>query len=131
MPGDHGADELLLGFARALRAAGVQVTADRERTYLEAVAEVGLQDQAATYWAGRATLCCSPADLERYDQVYAAWFGDASAPPVRRHDARAGPSRSPTWRRVAAPGASRARMRTSSEPWPARPRCCGTATSPS
>ena len=75
MPGEHGADELLLGFARALRAGGVQVTADRERTYLEAVAEVGLQDQSATYWAGRATLCCSPADLERYDQVYAAWFG--------------------------------------------------------
>src|SRR5512134_4034 len=75
MPGAHGPDELLLGFARALRAAGLHVTADRERTYLEAVAEVGLEDQAATYWAGRATLCSSPSDLERYDQVYAAWFG--------------------------------------------------------
>ena len=75
MPGAHGADEVLLGFARALRASGVQVTADRERTYLQAVAEVGLQDREATYCAGRATLCSSPADLERYDQVYAAWFG--------------------------------------------------------
>ncbi len=71
----HGADEILLGFARALRAAGVAVTADRERTYLEAVAEVGLGEQARAYWAGRATLCASPADLERFDQVYAAWFG--------------------------------------------------------
>jgi uncharacterized protein len=89
MPGVHGADEVLLGFARALRAAGVQVTADRERTYLESVAEVGLQDREATYWAGRATLCSSPADLERYDQVYAAWFGGrlgrAGAAPRQPH----------------------------------------------
>ena len=68
-------EEVLLGFARALRAAGVAVTADRERTYLEAVAAVGIGDQPAVYHAGRATLCASPADLERYDQVFAAWFG--------------------------------------------------------
>ena len=68
-------EEVLLGFARALRAAGVVVTADRERTYLEAVAAVGIGDQPAVYHAGRATLCASPADLERYDQVFAAWFG--------------------------------------------------------
>ena len=71
-------EEVLLGFARALRAAGVAVTADRERTYLEAVAAVGIGDQPAVYHAGRATLCASPADLERYDQVYAAWFGGAA-----------------------------------------------------
>ena len=68
-------EEVLLGFARALRAAGVGVTAERERTYLEAVAEVGLADPVGSYVAGRATLCASPADLERYDLVYAAWFG--------------------------------------------------------
>jgi uncharacterized protein with von Willebrand factor type A (vWA) domain len=72
-------EEVLLGFARALRAAGVHVTADRERTYLEAVAAVGLDDQAATYHAGRATLCSSPADLERYDLVYVEWFGGTRA----------------------------------------------------
>ncbi len=71
----HAPDEVLLGFARGLRAAGVPVTADRERTYLKAVACVGLDEQLGTYLAGRATLCSSPADLERYDQVYAAWFG--------------------------------------------------------
>ena len=70
----HPPEEILLGFARALRAAGVPVTADREQAYLTAVAEVGLDDQAATYWAGRATLCASPTDLARYDQVYTAWF---------------------------------------------------------
>ena len=72
-------EELLLGFARALRAAGVAVTADRERTYLEAVAAVGLDDQPAVYHAGRATLCASPADLERHDLVYAAWFSGQRA----------------------------------------------------
>ena len=72
-------EEVLLGFARALRAAGVAVTADRERTYLEAVAAVGLDDQPAVYFAGRATLCASPADLERYDLVYAAWFSGQRA----------------------------------------------------
>jgi uncharacterized protein with von Willebrand factor type A (vWA) domain len=83
----HGADEILLGFARALRAAGVNVTADRERTYLDAVEAVGLGDQSGAYVAGRATLCGSPADLERYDQVYAAWFGLERAGTRPRRDA--------------------------------------------
>ncbi len=86
---------MLLGFARALRAAGVAVTADRERTYLEAVAAVGLDDQPAVYFAGRATLCASPADLERYDLVYTAWFsgqraGTKDRPPLPNLVAQAG-----------------------------------------
>ena len=67
-------DALLLGFARALRAAGLPVTADREAGYLRAVAVVGLDDERATYWAGRATLCSGPDDTERYDSVFHAWF---------------------------------------------------------
>src|SRR5690242_21230820 len=84
----HDADELLLGFARALRAAGVPVTQDRTRSYLEAVSLVGLDDQRATYWAGRATLCSAPDDLERYDQVFTAWFlsGDDKAVARRTGD---------------------------------------------
>ena len=80
-------DALLLGFARALRAAGLPVTADRESTYLLAVATVGMSDRAATYWAGRATLCSGPEDIERYDQVFTGWFGGerglTSVPPER------------------------------------------------
>jgi hypothetical protein len=68
------ADVLLVGFARALRAAGVPVTQDRTRAYLEATAIVGLDDQPSTYWAGRATLCSGPDDLDRYDQVFTSWF---------------------------------------------------------
>lgn len=67
-------DALLLGFAHALRAAGVSVTADREATYLAAVAEVGIGDERATYWAGRATLTGGPDDVERYDKLFHAWF---------------------------------------------------------
>jgi len=67
-------DEILLGFTRALRAAGVPVTQDRAHGFLAAVAIVGLDDATATYVAGRATLCASPDDLARYDQVYEAYF---------------------------------------------------------
>ena len=70
----HQPDEVLLGFARALRAAGVPVTQDRAQGFLEAVALVGLGDARATYDAGRATLCASPDDLARYDQVHEAYF---------------------------------------------------------
>lgn len=72
-------DEVLLAFARALRAAGVPVTADRERTFLLAASTVGLGDVSAVRVAGRATLCASPQDLARFDRVYAAWFGGQTA----------------------------------------------------
>ncbi len=80
----HGADEVLLGFARALRAAGVPVTQDRAHGFLEAVALVGLDDQRATYVAGRATLCAGPDDLARYDQVFEAWFNARDGLPRTR-----------------------------------------------
>ncbi len=70
----HAPDELLLGFTRALRAAGLVVTADRSQTFLLAVATLDLGDRWSTYWAGRATLCTGPEDFEAYDQVFSAWF---------------------------------------------------------
>src|SRR4051794_21246676 len=69
-----GADEILLGFTRALRAAGVPVTQDRAQGFLAATAVLGLGDQRATYLPGRATLCAGPDDLERYAQVFDAYF---------------------------------------------------------
>lgn len=74
------AEEILLGFTAALRAAGLPVTSDRSQGFLAAVAEVGVDDRRATYAAGRATLCGSPDDLARYDQVFAAWFGGEPLP---------------------------------------------------
>ncbi|MCW2813150.1 MAG: hypothetical protein JWN84_605 [Nocardioides sp.] len=83
-------DEVLLGFTRALRAAGVGVTHDRSAGFLEATALVGLHSRAATYAAGRATLCSTPDDLLRYDQVFEAYFDardglprEKPAPPSR------------------------------------------------
>ncbi len=80
----RSADEVLLGFARALRAAGVAVTQDRAQGFLAAVAAVGADQRRTTYWAGRATLCGSPDDLARYDQVFAAWFDPRDGLPVAR-----------------------------------------------
>ncbi len=80
----HTPVELLLGFTRALRAAGVPVTPDRAQSYLRAVATVGLDDRRATYWAGRATLCSGPDDLDRYDRVYDSWFFAQEPASVRR-----------------------------------------------
>ncbi|ANS77702.1 carbon monoxide dehydrogenase E protein [Serinicoccus hydrothermalis] len=70
-----GIGQTLGGFARACRAAGLPVTADRERTFLRACAATGLGDRRGVYWAGRATLTASPADLAAYDQVFTGWFG--------------------------------------------------------
>ncbi|WP_051570923.1 vWA domain-containing protein [Cryptosporangium arvum] len=78
------ADEILLGFTVALRAAGVPVTHDRASAFLEAASLAGAGEARATYYAGRATLCGSPADLERYDQVYEAYFDPRAGLPRRR-----------------------------------------------
>lgn len=82
-------DRVLLGFTRALAAAGVAVTPDRTQTYLAAAASLGAGDPRAVARAGRATLCASLEDLDRHDQVFAAWFGEehprtrpSTAPPV-------------------------------------------------
>ncbi len=66
----------LLGFARALRSAGVAVTQDRSQVFLSAVSRVGLADPQQVYWAGRATLCSCPEDLPVFDKVFWAWFAD-------------------------------------------------------
>lgn len=71
----HEPVEIMLGFTRALRSAGMHVTHDRATAFLEASALVGADDPHATFRAGRATLCTSPDDLERYAHVFEAWFG--------------------------------------------------------
>ncbi|MGZ4626205.1 MAG: vWA domain-containing protein [Kineosporiaceae bacterium] len=65
----------LAGFARALRAAGLPVTADRTHAFVRACALAGAGRPARVYWAGRATLCSDPEQTPRYDQVFEEWFG--------------------------------------------------------
>lgn len=79
----HPPEEILLGFARALRSAGVGVTQDRAGSFLTATALVGFDDADAVYFAGQATLCAGPDDLDRYDQVFAGWFGGMEELPRR------------------------------------------------
>jgi uncharacterized protein with von Willebrand factor type A (vWA) domain len=84
----HAADEILAAFAAALRSAGIAVTPDRTQSFLRAAEVVGAGDRLAVYWAGRATLCSSLDDLERYDQVFESWFsGSAPRGGARRRPA--------------------------------------------
>ncbi len=85
----HQPDEVLLAFTRALRAGGVPVTHDRSATFLQAAARVGLERPRELRWAGRATLCASPDDLDRFDELWDAWFEDPAdgAHPLRRREA--------------------------------------------
>ena len=80
-------DELLLGFARALRVAGLPVTSDRAQTFLVAAAAVGLDDRRATFLAGRATLCGSQEEYAVFEQVFSAWF-------LEEHPVAGAPNRS-------------------------------------
>ncbi|HJQ46533.1 MAG TPA: VWA domain-containing protein [Amycolatopsis sp.] len=69
----------LVGFATALREAGVPAGPQRVQAYLDAVARVDVGDVGQLYWAGRVTLCADPDDLPRYDDAFAQWF--AAEPP--------------------------------------------------
>jgi uncharacterized protein len=80
----RGGDEILLAFARALRAGGVPVTQDRAHDFLTAAALLGADDPAAVRVAGRSTLCAGPDDLARFDQVFEAFFDDRHGPPRQR-----------------------------------------------
>jgi uncharacterized protein len=69
------ATEMLTGFARTLRHAGVDATPDRVQAMLAAADALGMGEQDTAYWAGRLTLCAEPDDLPVYDAAFAAYFG--------------------------------------------------------
>jgi uncharacterized protein with von Willebrand factor type A (vWA) domain len=83
--------EVLMGFARTLRQAGVPATPDRVQAMVAALGHLDVLDPASVYWAGRCTLCGEPDDLRIYDAAFAAYFAGeqprrpgASAPPGRQ-----------------------------------------------
>lgn len=90
----RGVDEVLLGFARMLRIAGVDVSPDRVQSMIEALAHLDVLDEDSVYWAGRLTLCSSPEDLPKYDAGFAAYFGGEVPKPS--------PAQQPQHRRVEA-----------------------------
>lgn len=86
MTADHRAPadavDTVVGFARTLRAAGVDATPGRLHALVEALAVLEPTRYADLYWAGRASLCATRDDVERYDRVFAAYF-DGEAPHER------------------------------------------------
>jgi len=73
-------DEMLVAFARAVRHSGVAVTADRTQEFLLATSLAGAGERHGVFWAGCATLCSSPQDLERYAAAFRAWFSPEGSP---------------------------------------------------
>ena len=90
----RGGDEILLAFARALRAAGVPVTQDRAQGFLAAASVLDLADERGTWVAGRSTLCGSPDDLDRFDAVFEAFFNARDGLPRTRPVPSVTPSQS-------------------------------------
>jgi uncharacterized protein len=68
--------QTMVGFARTLRAAGVDASTDRVQALLAALSELDVTDGRDAYWAGRLTMCAGPLDVERYNAAFAAYFGN-------------------------------------------------------
>lgn len=69
-----GADRVVTGFARALRAQGVSVPTGSVVVFAQALHLVGLDRQSGVYWAGRATLVRREEDVPVYDRVFASYW---------------------------------------------------------
>lgn len=63
-----------VGFARALRAAGIDADPSRVHAFVAALDRLRPELLRDVYWAGRVTLCSGPDDLDRYDRVFDAFF---------------------------------------------------------
>ena len=122
-----------VGFALRSAHAGVPVTGrPRSRRSSSGRRTLDVGNRGDVYWAGRATLCAGPDDLARYDAVFAAWFsGERPARRGGRVASAATSARSRPRPIGDDSGAEPARTRCSRSVASARPRCCGTATSPS
>src|SRR5262245_63138958 len=67
---------MAVGFARVLRAAGLDIPVGATTLFAQALARVGIGARSAVYWAGRATLVKQPEDLDAYDRAFDAyWLG--------------------------------------------------------
>ncbi|MGH8892344.1 MAG: vWA domain-containing protein [Actinomycetes bacterium] len=80
---DGDATPVLVGFARTLRAAGVQASPERVHQTVAALTCLDPGRRRDIYWAGRLTLCSGPDDIDRYDRAFAAYFSGQEAPPLR------------------------------------------------
>ena len=102
---DSDVTATLVGFARTLRAAGVDASPERVQAMVTATAHLDVSNRVDVYWAGRFTLCGSPDDIDRYDRAFLAYFAGEIAPPMTRM------SPVQVVRPIALPGTERERSR--------------------
>jgi uncharacterized protein with von Willebrand factor type A (vWA) domain len=72
-------EQIVAGFVRALRSAGLSVPTGSAVTFAQALGLIGLSDPTRVYWAGRATLVRRPEDIEHYDRTFASYWTDAAS----------------------------------------------------
>ncbi len=72
--------EVLVGFSRELRTAGLTAGTGDVLAYCSAMAALDPSDLLDLYWAGRATLISRRDDIAVYDRVFRRYFLDEGAP---------------------------------------------------
>jgi uncharacterized protein with von Willebrand factor type A (vWA) domain len=75
-------NDLALGLTGALRADGMDLPVGRVLSLAAALDEVGVGQRSAAYWAARATLVSDPAEIDRFDRVFAAFWEGRTATPT-------------------------------------------------
>jgi uncharacterized protein with von Willebrand factor type A (vWA) domain len=76
VPEPHDATGTVVGLARTLRSAGVDASPDRVQAMVTALAVLDPARRSDVYWAGRLSMCATHDDIEVYDRVFTAYFGD-------------------------------------------------------
>jgi len=74
VPEDSPLAPVLVGFARALRAAGITVGTGDVLTYFSAMSPLDPSDLVDLYWAGRTTLVSRRDDIPAYNEVFRRYF---------------------------------------------------------
>ncbi len=69
-----GVDRMAAAFATTLRRLGVPVATGDVVGFVQALGAVGVDDRAAVYWAGRATLVRRPEHHTAYEHAFAAFW---------------------------------------------------------
>ena len=80
MPDDAPIVGVLVGFARALRAAGLAVGSGEVLTYCASMTSLDPSDLLDLYWAGRSTLVTRHEQIGIYDEVFRSFYLDAGDP---------------------------------------------------
>jgi uncharacterized protein len=78
--------DLLRGFLRDLRAAGLTVPVAKQRDFLRALTTVPPRDVHHLYWLASATLTTSVVDQEVLAPVFAHWFAGGALPVLAETD---------------------------------------------